>query len=1017
MKHSKLTLALVGILLMAWVVPTHAQYFGQNKPHYESFDFKVYETPTFEIYHYLQNRERLNDLAQQSEHWYHIHKEVLQDTFKTKNPVIFYNDHADFQQTNSINGAIGVGTGGVTEAFKNRVIMPLGFSNEQTHHVLGHELVHAFQYNMILRGDSTSMRNLQNLPLWMVEGLAEYMSIGRVDAHTAMWMRDAVLNDDVPSLKDLNNYAKYFPYRYGQAFWAFLTGMYGDDVIEPFFVATAKYGMKPAVQSVLNTNFETLSGMWQSAMKTYYEPLLGDKKERTIGKVLLDKSNSGKLNISPVLSPNGTYVIFLSEKDVFSTDLYLAKARSGEVVRKVASTVKSGHIDDFAYIESSGTWSPDSKRFAFVAFKKGKNVLVINEVDNGKTVEEIFIPGVPAFTNPIWSPDRKHIVVSGLVDGQIDLYSYNIKTEKVTQLTNDKYTEMQPAFSADGSQLLFATDQLSMTRGRTNGKWTFNVAVMDMDSQSVEIIDVFFGANNLNPVFDHEGNILFLSNRDGFRDIYKYDVATQQVFQQTNFLSGVSGITQYAPALTASTKRDRVLFSHFSKNGYRIFQASSEQFLNKEVDPQAVDFSAATLPVVGLNKKDIVNQNLNALDQAKLTPITAFSETEYKPKFKLDYIGGGTGVGVGNTFGQTTTGLQGGVDMLFSDILGNNSLYAGLSLNGEIYDFGGTLAYINKKSKIYWGGSISHLPFRTGNTFYAGRDTFTLNEGGSIVADKLELNLLRIFEDKASVFAQYPISKSLRAEIGTSFSRYSFRQDRFDNYYNAFGQLIYQERERVDAAPESFNSYRANAALVGDNSRFGLASPMQGYRYRFGVERFMGEWDFTSTTLDFRKYHWIRPVSLGFRAMHYGRYGKDARAFPSLYAGDPTLVRGYSFNTLDRFQEYGFDLNQVTGSKLFVTNFEVRLPFTGPEQLALIKSKFLFSELAFFVDGGVAWNDFSDFQNNPEGPNSFRPVPLFSTGISARVNVFNALILEPYLAMPIQENARAVFGVNIVPGW
>jgi len=1016
MKHFKIITVLLGMLLLT-VNAAYAQYFGQNKPHYEIFDFEVYETPTFDIYHYLKNKDRLNELAQQCEHWHHLHQEVLKDTFQTKNPVIFYNDHADFQQTNTISGAVGVGTGGVTEAFKNRVIMPLAMSNEQTHHVLGHEMVHAFQYNMILRGDSTSIKNLKNLPLWLVEGLAEYMSIGRVDAHTAMWMRDAVMNDDVPTIKQLNNYAKYFPYRYGQAFWAFLTGMYGDDIIEPFFVATAKYGLNPAAKLILGVDQKTLSGMWQSALKTYYDPMLGDKKEKTFGKVLFDKNNSGKLNISPVLSPNGTYVIFLSERDVFSTDLYLAKARDGKVIRKVASTAKSGHIDDFSYIESAGTWSPDSKKFAFVAFKKGKNILVINEVETGKTLEEIEIPNVPAFTNPTWSPDRKHIVVAGLVDGQIDLFSYNLKTEKVTQLTNDKYSEMQPSFSLDGSQLLFATDELSMKRGRTNGKWTFNIATLDMATKTTKHTDVFAGANNLNPVFDHEGNVLFLSNRDGFRNIYKYDTTSEKVYQQTAFLAGVSGITQFAPALTASQKKDRVLYSHFSKNGYRIFYANSEKLMNKEVDANDVDFTAATLPVIGLGKKDIVSKQLNALDELEPLALNQFNTKEYKPQFKLDYIGGGTGVGVGNSFGRTNTGLAGGVDMLFSDILGNNSLYGGLSLNGEIYDFGGTLAYVNKKNKVYWGGSLSHVPFRTGSVFYAGQETLSTGDGTGILTEKIQLNLQRIFEDKASVFAQLPISKSLRAEAGTSFSRYSFRQDRYDNYYDAFGRLVFQERENVDA-PDGFNSYRVNAALVGDNSRFGLASPMQGHRFRIGVEQFVGAWNFTSTTVDLRKYHWMRPVSLGFRLLHYGRYGKGANNFPSLYAGDPTMVRGYSFNTFDRFREYGFDLNQVTGSKMLVSNFEIRLPFTGPESLALIKSKFLFSELALFVDGGLAWNQFTEFgSGNSETPNVLRPIPIFSAGVSARVNVFNALILEPYLAFPIQQNARAVFGVNIVPGW
>ena len=149
-----------------------AQYFGRNKPNYENFDFKIHQSNHFDIYHYLSSSEQLKDLANHSEHWYNLHQSILKDTIRQKNPLIFYNDHADFQQTNAISGSIGVGTGGVTEAFKNRVIMPLTMSNQQTHHVLGHEMVHAFQYNMIINGDSTNLRNLQNLPLWMVEGLS-----------------------------------------------------------------------------------------------------------------------------------------------------------------------------------------------------------------------------------------------------------------------------------------------------------------------------------------------------------------------------------------------------------------------------------------------------------------------------------------------------------------------------------------------------------------------------------------------------------------------------------------------------------------------------------------------------------------------------------------------------------------------------------------------------------------------------------------------------------------------------
>ncbi len=218
MKEQYVTLVLRRFYLLLLAIgiaaPTaFGQYFGRNKAQYKNLEFEVLETPHYEIYHYFKNKNVPNELGQASERWYTWHSKILGHRFKQQNPLIFYNHHADFQQTTVISGLLGTGTGGVTEGLRNRVIMPVTASNQQTDHVLGHELVHAFQYDMMLNNDSTSANNLSNIPLWMVEGLAEYMSIGRVDAHTAMWMRDAVLNKDMPTLKDLTLNPKYFPYR------------------------------------------------------------------------------------------------------------------------------------------------------------------------------------------------------------------------------------------------------------------------------------------------------------------------------------------------------------------------------------------------------------------------------------------------------------------------------------------------------------------------------------------------------------------------------------------------------------------------------------------------------------------------------------------------------------------------------------------------------------------------------------------------------------------------------------
>src|SRR5690606_22621819 len=83
--------------------------------------------------------------------------------------------------------------------------------------------------------------------------------------------------------------------------------------------------------------------------------------------------------------------------------------------------------------------------------------------------------------------------------------------------------------------------------------------------------------------------------------------------------------------------------------------------------------------------------------------------------FKLDYIAN-TGAGVSTSrFG---TGLSGGVQAIFSDILSRNQIFAAATVNGEIYDAGAQIAYVNQESRWNWGGAVSHIPYRFGTYGY-----------------------------------------------------------------------------------------------------------------------------------------------------------------------------------------------------------------------------------------------------------------------------------------------------------
>jgi Tol biopolymer transport system component len=1019
------------IIALLIYIPAHSQYFGRNKPSYKTFNYQLYQSPNFDFYHYFDNDSIINALANTYEKWFIRHQQIFKDTFEVRNPIILYANHPDFQQTSAVGGTISIGTQGVTEALRNRVVMPVLETNAQTDHVIGHELVHVFQFRAMFVHDTLGLNSIRNLPLWLVEGMAEYFSIGSVDAHTAMIMRDAYYNDDFPSLEDMTRNYKYNPYRYGHSFVAFVGRTWGDSLIGPLFRQTARLGYERGMERVVGLPGKTVSNMWKHAIENHYKPLAADSSRHIpIGDAIITSKNGGKLNISPAYSPDGKYVAFYSEKDLFTIDLFIADAEKGKIRRKLTSSLRNADIDGFNFFESVGTWSPDGKKFAYIIVKKGINQIVITHLNRWKRDKHIKVDGIASLNNPAWSPDGKHMIFNGLKEGIPDLFLLEIETGEVTNLTNDRYSYIHSKWSADGKMITFATDKPQSNQSEKNNNFLFNLALMDLSTKEVQVLDIFPDAQNVNPVFspDDKG-IYFLSNSDGYRNLYYYEFEPNEVYRLTDYYTGISGITHLSPAITIAKETGNIAYSYYSKGEYHIYDANPQDFTKVKVDPLHTDFKAATLPPGDRPNVPIIDSNLLVEPGESIFPKDSFNILEYKPKFSLTYIGN---TGVGMSTSRYGTGMSGGVAMLFSDIVGDNQLFTMLSINGEIYDFGGIIGYTNQKRKINWGGSVSHIPYVFGGIRWI-QDEVEI-DGEIVPVENLQYIIQRTFEDQITVFGIYPISTTRRIELSGSWAWYYYRLDAFNSYYyNDNGFLIYlgENRERLQT-PDGFSLQRLGIGYVGDNSYFGLASPMRGQRYRLNAEKYFGRVDMVSLTADYRWYHFFNPVSIAFRATHYGRWLIDEKKddlFYPLFLGYPGFVRGYEYSAIyERNQGSGSAnfFEQYIGDRVILGGFEIRLPLTGPERLAIIKSGFLFTELAWFVDAGIAWSDgqsitFDPTKHDPKEVGSLYRTPVFSTGPSLRINLLGAIIIEPFYAFPFTLNEfntkNGTWGLNFIPGW
>lgn len=1039
----RLPLAAVFAALAVSMLPIDAagQYFGRNKVQFDDFDFHILSSEHFNWHYYPEEEEGVLDAVRMGERWYERLARTFQHEFESPKPVILYADHPDFQQTNTLSGFIGEGTGGVTESLKNRVIMPLTGSYWDTDHVLGHELVHAFQYNIAQSRRGGGIQGMATLPLWLVEGMAEYMSVGRDDPLTAMWIRDAIRRDDLPTIEQMTKDRSFFPYRFGQALWAYIGGTYGDDAVVQIYRRALRTGFEGAIQGVLAMSTDTLSVRWREAVEEEVAPFLvgRDAPAESGTPILCPCTGSGKINISPSLSPDGQYVAFLSEKDLFSVDLYMAETATGRVIRKLSSANSDPHIDALRYIDSSGTWSPDGSLFAYVVVAGGDNQLFIVGSDNGLVQDRLDFEGIGAVSNPAWSPDGRHIAFSGSVGGISDLYLYELETGEIIQLTDDKFADLQPTWSPDGSHLAFTSDRGPETDFEQLVFSEFQLATIEVATGDVEVLPVFGDVKHINPQYSGDGrSIFFISDQDGVSDIYGLSLQTGQVTRHTNVSTGISGHTYISPAMSVAPD-GTVAFTIFDEREFHIYTNNLESpapsvtvVENAELQP-----GRRLVPATPARFSRIETYLADA--QTGLLPSNTYMPEDAEPyssSLSLDYVGQPT-IGAGtDSYGNY---IGGATSAYFSDMLGNKVLGVALQAQGTFKDIGGQLFYANQSDRLNWIISGGRIPYQFGQFGF----------GSDELGDFQALQRQRIFITSTNGQVHYPFSTTERVEFGLGLTRYSYDFELEKYYYNGFGQTIGFEREDL-AEPDPLNLVQASVAMVGDNAFFGFVSPIRGGRYRFEVEQTQGSANFTTFIADFRRYYAPhRNLTVGVRGMHYGRYGLNADEqlqdgfgiLNPLFLGFETFIRGYAFESFEPNEcangatqaDTCPSLSRLFGNRLALGSVELRIPFIGVEQYGLINFPFVPVELVAFADAGLAWDNPSCFQDlgtsqticSDGGPpvlewsrSSAERVPVVSTGFSARANILGFMILETYYAFPWQRPDRGWhWGFNLAPGW
>lgn len=562
-----LAVAFIPALALAQAKVVEPQTAGQNPVRWDRFEWRFLDLLENEekgagirLYYYEGEKEVAERAAAAIVEQY----EHLVDVFSTKPkeriPYVLYDSHQELEETNLFQ--IGEGTLGVTSPLDLRMTTSYWGDHRRFRHVSLHEMVHQFtiqKVNMLAGDSKVSGTPLLEMPLWFIEGIAEYYSTpGHFAPDDEWWVRDLVANSDPERGWYLRGFfddqvrSFAFTYKLGQARVVFLAETYGEDT--PQKILDESWRMRPSsggglfgtrgesrkalafeqlVKHVTGDNADRVKARWEDWLKKrYYTQYLAAKQQPS------DLQREDAIRGNPdsfAISPDGKAVVYRTIEPITGiTSLQLVDPRDPSSSIRIARDGKPG-VDSLHYFDRAVA-ALDEKQIAWIARCGANDVVHVGTWTHSQKDRErdgelrvdarlsagsfrVFNPssaGVRELGSPAFSPDGTKIAFVALdADGVVDIWTLDLESAKWERVTNDVYAERELDWGQPG--IAFSSDATPTA--------TFDLFLLDLGSGETRRIRPTDSDHHYPRFRPGTSKLLYSGDEGGKWDVYEIDVS------------------------------------------------------------------------------------------------------------------------------------------------------------------------------------------------------------------------------------------------------------------------------------------------------------------------------------------------------------------------------------------------------------------------------------------------------------------------------------------------------------
>lgn len=522
--------------------------YGKNRMQYKKFDWKFYQSPNFNTYFNTGGLELAQFVAQVAEEELPSIENAVEYSLQLRANIVVYNNFDDYKSSNIGLGNEWQNSGGITKLVNNKIILYFDGNKNTLRRQIREGIAKILTDNILFGddiGEFASNQALLDLPQWLTDGYVEYI------AEPWSTTKDDELKSSILG-GDYNNFYQFAfakPLLAGHGFWYYIAEKYKPENVTYFLYLARLYkNLNSASERICKKKFKDVLSDFMMYEQDKYVQDIKQRRNAPRGKITVIEEVDNRTDYYHFAAnpnpKNNSYAVVQFKEGVYKVKFVDNLYETKTLLKYGVKTYQGNRNPNYPLL----AWDGKGSRLLVIYTKEGKINMFVYDVIAGVKRFQQPIEGFEQIVDAGFMLDANTLLFSAVRKGQTDIFTYRIDNQKIKQITNDVYDDLDPTVVSFPNRIgiIFASNRPGVNAPNNDtvlpSHYHFNIFLADLLNNSefkqiTQLTNVKYG-NARYPMQYNQNHFTYVNDENGVANRWAGFFSTQRAGLDTLYYIG-----------------------------------------------------------------------------------------------------------------------------------------------------------------------------------------------------------------------------------------------------------------------------------------------------------------------------------------------------------------------------------------------------------------------------------------------------------------------------------------------